>query len=260
MAMTSGSRPEPGVPFPLSEELPHSEASPRGDLAASPAWLVLAADGPATLLAAAVPGVVIVVVADPSRFRELLAEHRPRVVVCGRPPAGLADLQAVADARRRRPTMRAVLVSPPEAVDARLDALSRGFDDALAATIPLAELAGRLAWHDAGSRSRRATASVLQFGDGFELDTSAHELRRNGEAVHLRPKEYGLLALLAGHPGRAYTRAELLDRVWGSPRGGGRTVDVHVRWLRSKIEPDPNRPTTLVTVRGVGYRLDPAPR
>jgi len=201
----------------------------------------------------------IAVVADPARFRELLDALRPRVVVCARPPATLSDLEAVADARRRRPTLRAVLLSPPEAVDARLDALARGFDDALASSVPLDELAGRLAWHDARSRTR-SPGGVLQFGDGFELDTAAHELRRHGDVIHLRPKEFGLLALLAAHPGRAYTRAELLDRVWGSPRGTGRTVDVHVRWLRSKIEVDPDQPQTLVTVRGVGYRLDPLPR
>ncbi|MHB8960448.1 MAG: winged helix-turn-helix transcriptional regulator [Candidatus Limnocylindrales bacterium] len=248
MAMTSRSRPEPGVPLPISDE------------AAGAVWLVLAADGPASMLAGAVAGMVVAVVADPSLFRERLANHRPRVVVCSRPPAGLGDLQAVAEARRRRPSMRAVLVSPPEAVDARLDALARGFDDALASTMPLDELVGRLSWHEARSRVRPASAGVLRFGEGLELDTTAHELRREGEVVHLRPKEYGLLALLAAHPGRAYTRAELLDRVWGSRRGAGRTVDVHVRWLRSKIELDPDQPVTLVTVRGVGYRLDPVRR
>lgn len=113
-----------------------------------------------------------------------------------------------------------------------------------------------------GGRPSETSAAdvVLEFGDAFELDTLAHELRHRGRRIHLRPKEFGLLALLAAHPGRAYTRAELLDRVWGRRHGAGRTVDVHVRWLRSKIEPDPERPATLVTVRGVGYRLDPAPR
>jgi len=245
--MTSRSRPDGGVPFPIPDEVHWAS------------WLVLAADGPASMLVGAVPGTSIAVVSDPARFRELLASLRPRVVVCARPPATLTDLQAVVEARRRRPTMRAVLVAPPEAVDARLDALARGFDDALASSVPLDELVGRLAWHDARSRAR-ASGAVLQFGDGFELDTAAHELRRHGAVVHLRPKEFGLLALLAAHPGRAYTRAELLDRVWGSPRGTGRTVDVHVRWLRSKIEADPDEPQTLVTVRGVGYRLDPLPR
>ena len=246
--MTPGSRPEAGVPFPIPDAV-HGAS-----------WLVLAADGPASLLAGAVAGTGVAVTADPARFRELLATLRPRVVVCSRPPATLSDLQAVAEARHRRPTLRAVLVSPPEAVDARLDALSRGFDDALASTIPLDELAGRLAWHDARSRTRPGGGTVLPFGDGFELDTSAHVLQRHGEVVHLRPKEFGLLALLAAHPGRAYTRAELLERVWGSPRGAGRTVDVHIRWLRSKIEANPDAPQTLMTVRGVGYRLDPGPR
>jgi DNA-binding response OmpR family regulator len=245
MAMTPRSRPEEGIPFQIADEVQGAS------------WLVLAADGPASLLAGSTPGTGVAVVADPARFRELLISMHPRVVVCSRPPATLGDLQAVAEARHRRPTMRAVLVSPPEAVDARLDALSRGFDDALASTVPLDELAGRLAWHDARSRTRSSSGSLLRFGEGFELDTAAHVLRRHGEVVHLRPKEFGLLALLAAHPGRAYTRAELLDRVWGSPRGAGRTVDVHVRWLRSKIESNPDEPKTLVTVRGVGYRLDP---
>ncbi len=74
----------------------------------------------------------------------------------------------------------------------------------------------------------------------------------------MRPKEFSLLALLARNPGRVYTRRQLLDRVWGPGTSSDpRTVDVHVRWLRSKIEPDPGRPIHLVTVRGIGYRLDP---
>jgi DNA-binding response OmpR family regulator len=239
--------------------MPSSAPLAKPSPAPSAAWLVLAADGPAAQLADRVPGTRVLVVADAVLFRELLATTRPRIVVCARPPATPSDLQEVAEERRRRPSMRAVLMAPPEAVDARLEALAGGFDDALASTVPLDELAGRLAWLDARAHARTG-GGLLRFGDGFELDTAARELRHQGRIVHLRPKEYGLLALLAAHPGRAYTRAELLDRVWGSPRGAGRTVDVHVRWLRSKIEPDPGLPTILVTVRGVGYRLDPLPR
>lgn len=220
------------------------------------AWLVLALDAPAAELANVLGRGNVVVVADAARFRELLATAHPRVVVCARPPATLRDLQHVADERRRRPSMRAVLVAPPEAVDVRLDALARGFDDALSSTVLLHELEGRLAWHDARSRARSTSAGSLRFGDGFELDTAAHQLRQHGQMVHLRPKEYGLLALMAAHPGRAYSRAELLERVWGNSTSGGRTVDVHVRWLRAKIEPNPEAPVTLVTVRGIGYRLD----
>jgi two-component system, OmpR family, response regulator ResD len=237
--------------------MPSNATMPRQRPTRPAAWLVLADDGPAASLAKADTGAQVVVVADARLFRELLATARPRVVVCCHPPAGTREIHAVAQERARRPSMRAVLVAPPEAVDARLDALARGFDDALATNVPLDELAGRLAWHDARSRAARPSGDgVLAFGDGFELDTAAHDLRQRGRVIHLRPKEFGLLALLAAHPGRAYTRAELLDRVWGSPHGGGRTVDVHVRWLRAKIEPNPDQPATLVTVRGVGYRLD----
>ena len=136
----------------------------------------------------------------------------------------------------------------------------RRFDDALATTTAAAELAGRLAWLDGRARPRPGSSPVLPVGDHLQLDLAAHELRRDGQVIHLRPKEFGLLALLAAHPGRAYTRRELLHVVWGPAHvGGPRTVDVHVRWLRSKIEPRPSAPAYLVTVRGVGYRLDEPP-
>ena len=125
----------------------------------------------------------------------------------------------------------------------------------------VAELAGRLAWLDGRARRRSPTGAIHVIGDGLELDVAAHELRREDRVIHLRPKEFGMLALLAAHPGRAYSRQELLDRVWGPDHQGSvRTIDVHVRWLRSKIEPFPDRPVHLVTVRGLGYRLDPPQR
>ena len=232
-------------------------------LAAAPraAWLVLASDGPATEVAEHVPGLAVRVLADPARFRALLLAERPRIVVCAEPPADQELLRLVAAERRRRAGMRAVHLAPPDAVDARLAALAAGFDDALTTTTPVSELAGRLGWLDAKAQTRPGAGTLLPVADGLELDLVGHELRCGTEVVHLRPKEYGLLALLAANPGRAYSRRELLDRVWGPDHSGGmRTVDVHVRWLRSKIEPVPDRPVHLVTVRGIGYRLDPPGR
>ena len=90
------------------------------------------------------------------------------------------------------------------------------------------------------------------------LDLVGRRVRRAGVDVHLRPKEFALLALLASDPGRAFSRSELVDRAWGSAyTGGNRTIDVHIRWLRAKIELDPARPAHVITVRGTGYRLDP---
>ena len=106
-----------------------------------------------------------------------------------------------------------------------------------------------------------AVIGRLPVADGFELDLAARELRHAGRPVRLRPMEFRLLATLAADPGRAFTRRQLLDLAWNPRRPIDlRTVDVHVHWLRTKIEPEPARPTHLVTVRGFGYRLDPWPR
>lgn len=248
---------------------PPPSRTPRPDLAlpvnpvARPraAWLVLAVDGPALELEGHAPREAVRVLADPRRFRDVLLAERPRIVVCVEPPAGHEDLELVARERGRRASLRIVHLAPPDDVEARLCALRLGFDGALSATVPAVELAGRLAWLASRAKAQGANARVIAITDEIELDLVAHELRRGGKAVHLRPKEYGLLALLAAHPGRAYTRRQLLDRIWGHDHdGGSRTVDVHVRWLRPKVEADPDWPVHLVTVRGVGYRLDLAPR
>jgi two-component system, OmpR family, alkaline phosphatase synthesis response regulator PhoP len=225
------------------------------------AWLVLASGGTAAALPEAAMTVEVRVTADPKRFRDILLAERPRIVVVCQPPAGDEDLDLVASERRRRSRLRALHLAPPGAVAERIAALARGFDDALTTTTTSGELAARLAWLEARARDRPAPGTSLPVAPGMELDLVAHEVRRDGLAVHLRPKEFGLLALMASHPGRAYTRHELLERVWGKGhRSGVRTVDVHVRWLRKKIEADPERPVHLLTVRGVGYRLDPPVR
>ena len=83
-------------------------------------------------------------------------------------------------------------------------------------------------------------------------------VRRAGEAIHLTRTEFRLLCELAGSPGRVFSRELLLERVWGYDYfGDGRLVDVHVRRLRTKVEPDPARPRHVVTVRGLGYKLQP---
>jgi DNA-binding response OmpR family regulator len=224
------------------------------------AWLVLARDGPALEVRGSGFDMVVRAVGDPALFQHLLLGERPRIVLCAQPPADDEVIRLVAAERRRRSTMRAVHLAPPDAVEARLAALAAGFDEALTTTTPAAELLGRLLLLEAAARRQGTEGALLPVAEGLGLDLAAHALRRGPALVHLRPKEYGLLAMLARHPGRAYSRRELLDRVWGPDHQGGmRTVDVHVRWLRSKIEPEPDRPIHLVTVRGVGYRLD-APR
>jgi DNA-binding response OmpR family regulator len=99
-------------------------------------------------------------------------------------------------------------------------------------------------------------SEVLRFGN-LTLDITRHEVSLNDQPLAMKPKEFDLLLFLARHRGQAMSRELILERVWGWEfSGGSRTVDVHVRWLREKIELDPTQPTRLVTVRGAGYRFE----
>jgi len=96
-------------------------------------------------------------------------------------------------------------------------------------------------------------ADRLTFDD-LIIDLDRHEAFLKGAPLHLKPKEFELLLFLARHKGMALSRDLILDRVWGWEYGGGtRTVDVHVRWLREKIEAVPAEPQRIATVRGIGY-------
>lgn len=96
---------------------------------------------------------------------------------------------------------------------------------------------------------------IAAFG-ALAIDFSRREVRVSGSLVPLPLKEYELLALLARNPDRVFERDDLICRIWGSDfYGDEKTLDVHVRRLRSKIEPDPANPTCILTVRGVGYKM-----
>jgi two-component system OmpR family response regulator len=97
---------------------------------------------------------------------------------------------------------------------------------------------------------------IIKIGD-IEIDIARHRASFAGAVLELSPKEFDLLAFLARNKGLVFTRERLLEKVWGYDFAGDtRTVDVHVRWLRKKIETDPARPGYLVTVRGTGYKLE----
>jgi DNA-binding response OmpR family regulator len=110
-----------------------------------------------------------------------------------------------------------------------------------------------LSAEDSGSPNSQ---SLLSFGN-LVIDQIRREVRLDETAIRLKPKEFDLLLFLARHQGIALSRDLILERVWGwSYDGNSRTVDVHVRWLREKIEPVPGQATRIVTVRGIGYRFD----
>ncbi|MFN8621092.1 MAG: winged helix-turn-helix domain-containing protein [Chloroflexota bacterium] len=188
-------------------------------------------------------------------FSGALRTFRRGVIALAVPPGTPRDVALVAEVRAGRPGIRALLVDDAAGPDQRVGALAAGFDDAVPASAGPHEIAGRLAV--LGDRTREEIRDRLPVAPGRELDLTARALRRNGRLVHLRPMEFGLLEELARNPGRPISREALLQRVWGIEGTSlSRTVDVHMRWLRAKVEVDPEHPRHLLTVRGVGYQLE----
>jgi len=130
--------------------------------------------------------------------------------------------------------------------------LEAGADDYIAKPFNTKELVARIR-----TRLRpatRPTSDVVRIGD-LELDVIGHEVRRGDERINLTPLEFELLLALALKPEQVFTREMLLEQVWGYQyKADTRLVNVHVQRLRSKIEHDPDNPTLVTTVRGVGYR------
>ena len=221
-------------------------------------WLALAdPDGPIDLQRL-FPDVDIRVEPTSAGFSEALSVSDPSLLVLMAPPAGPSDLQRVASWLTNNPGASAVMLSAHQYIALRLHALELGFDDAVDLSSDPMEVIGRLSI--AGRRSpvnANLTGDRIAVGEGVELDRSARAVRRGGRLTPLRPKELALLEFLAMHPGRAFTREELLRHVWHDAAGNERMVDVYVFWLRSKIERDAANPIHLLTVRGSGYLFDP---
>ena len=137
--------------------------------------------------------------------------------------------------------------------------LEIGADDYVTKPFSLKELMARV--HAMLRRSQMmekptAAQSSIRIGD-LEVDIARHKALLSGVSVELSPKEFDLVAFLAKNKGLVFSREQLLEKVWGYDFAGDtRTVDVHIRWLRQKIEADPANPKYLVTVRGTGYKLE----
>jgi DNA-binding response OmpR family regulator len=214
-------------------------------------------------------GYEVLTAADGLTALEVAREEQPDLVVLDLMLPRLDGFEVCRILRRETSVPILMLTARADEVD-RVVGLEVGADDYLTKPFSMRELLARvkallrrvrliredtfasLSTRMAGAQGVLGTEQLV-FGD-LVIDLDRREVLVHGEAVRPKPKEFELLVFLARHPGMALSRDLLLERVWGWEYGGGsRTVDVHVRWLREKIEADPANPERIVTVRGVGY-------
>ena len=209
-------------------------------------------------------GYRVLKVAEGPAALEVARRERPDLIVLDVMLPGLDGFEVCRILRREMNVPILMLTARSDEID-KVVGLEVGADDYLTKPFSMRELAARikallrrvrLVREEVAAQGEVTLAPARSFGD-LEIDEVRREVRRGGEVLRLKPKEYELLLFLADHRGQALPRDLILERVWGWDYAGGtRTVDVHVRWLREKIEPDPAHPVRLVTVRGLGYRFE----
>lgn len=182
-------------------------------------------------------------------------EHkRPDLVLLDLNLPGMDGLDVAREIRRKANTPIIMLTARVEETD-RLIGLELGADDYVVKPFSPREVVARVRAVLRRAGSIPVAPAVLRAGD-LEIDLEAHTVSRGGQPVDLTPTEFNLLATLAGQPGRAFTRLQLLEAAQGTTyEGYERTIDAHIKNLRAKIEPDSRNPKYIETVFGVGYRF-----
>ena len=158
---------------------------------------------------------------------------------------------------RKESSVPILMLTAKHGEQERVVGLESGADDYVTKPFSPRELVARVRaiLRRTAREAERPPASPLAAG-GLMLDPTTHEVQLNGRLVDLTTKEFDVLQLLLSHPNRVFTRDFLLEHIWGYDYfGSTRTVDMHISRLREKIEDDPNNPTYVMTVRGVGYKL-----
>ncbi|MDE0070042.1 MAG: response regulator transcription factor [Caldilineaceae bacterium] len=214
-------------------------------------------------------GYEVVTAANGTQALPTARAERPDLVILDVMLPGLDGFEICRVLRQEMSLPILMLTARDEEVD-KIVGLEVGADDYLTKPFSMRELLARVKAQlrrvrilreefEASGREpadSESSVSVFTFGE-LVIDESRREVQRGGEVLALKPKEFDLLTFLARNRGIALGRSLILERVWGWDfDGGSRTVDVHIRWLREKVEVDPAQPARILTVRGIGYRFD----
>jgi DNA-binding response OmpR family regulator len=213
-------------------------------------------------------GYRVLTAADGREAVETARRERPDLILLDIMLPGLDGFEVCRILRQEMSVPVLMLTAKTDEVD-KVVGLEVGADDYITKPFSMRELLARikatlrrerlLREEIAAEHAEQAAAQdagVLAFGD-LTINTSRCEVLRGGEVLHMKPKEYDLLLFLARNRGMVLSRDLIMQRVWGwDYLGSSRTVDVHIRWLREKVEESPSSPERIVTVRGIGYRFE----
>ncbi len=193
--------------------------------------------------------------ADGTTAIAMTRHERPDLVVLDLNLPGMDGID-VCRALRRDSDVPIIMLTARDSETDRLIGLELGADDYITKPFSPRELVARVRAVLRRVRGDIRQAGIIR-GDGLEIDLNGHSVTRRGEAVHLTPSEFTLLAVLAQHPGQVFSREQLLERLYGVAYDGfARSVDAHIKNLRQKLEDDPADPHYVLTIYGIGYKFN----
>ena len=202
-------------------------------------------------------GYRVVTATDGGEGLELAREESPSLVILDIMLPTMDGIQVCRVLRSESGVPILMLTAKGEELDKVLG-LEMGADDYMTKPFSMRELIARVKaiLRRAELTPASADGGVITSGD-LSIDVEARKVSMGGVPVKLKPKEFDLLALFAGHPGKAFTRDDILDTIWGGKDNiDQRTVDVHVRWIRQKLGEGDGAPRRIITIRGHGYRFE----
>ncbi len=204
-------------------------------------------------------GYDVVTAADGAEALEIARREKPDLLILDVMLPKFSGLEVCRILRSEMPVPILMLTAKTDETD-KIIGLGIGADDYMTKPFSIREFLARIAAILRRVKMMQQPAdnkgTHLKYRD-IEIDPAAHTVKIRGKAVDLNPKEFDLLTLFVINKGLVLSREQILEKVWGYDYAGDtRTVDVHVRWLREKIEQEPQNPKLLVTVRGSGYKME----
>jgi DNA-binding response OmpR family regulator len=236
-----------------------SRVEPAGDVSQFRGKKILVVDDEAPILEAVSyslrkEGFKVAVAMNAEACMRLFREEQPDLIILDVMLPSASGFQVCKKIRASHDTPIILLTARAEERD-KVMGLELGADDYVTKPFSVRELLARVKAVLRRGADEGASPPMTQIGE-IVIDEARHEVMIRGSKIDLSPKEFALLLFLARNPGIVFNRQTLLDRVWGADAYvDERTIDVHIRWLRSKIEADAADPKLLVTVRGLGYKF-----